>query len=334
MNCAVRPLVFIVILNWNGYQDTLRCVVSLEAQHYPNCKILVLDNGSVDGSVAALRSLGSRIHLIEAAENLGYTGGNNRAMRLAFELGADYVWLFNNDAVADPDTLVRLINVCEADPMIGLASPLVREAADHRTIQFAGGLFDLATPAYTPTYEVEQAREWQVRFPERIALVGTAMLVKRAVYRRIGGLDERIFAYWEDIDYSIRSALAGFCNVMVFEATVFHLSKPTITEPNTVKPHYYYFMTRNEILMWRGFCRRLPFIKAVYWVIRRQFRQILSMPDNAAGLDAVLAGLWDGWWGIGGRYNPDRRMPSPFRQLLGQRAKFWRSFDRRKAMAR
>jgi GT2 family glycosyltransferase len=330
MNRAVRPLVSIVILNWNGYQDTLRCVTSLEAQHYPNCRILVLDNGSVDGSVAALRSLGDRIHLLEAAENLGYTSGNKRAMRLAFELGADYVWLFNHEAVADPETLARLIDVCEADPMIGLANPLVREAADH---QFACGLFDLATPAFKPTCQVDQAREWQARFPERIALVGTAMLVSRAVYRRIGGLDERIFAYWEDIDYSVRSALAGFRNVMVFEATVVHLSKPTITAPDTVKPHYYYFMTRNEIQMWRKFCRRLPFIKAVCWVIRRQFRQILRMPDNAAGLDAVPAGLWDGWWGIGGRYNPDRRMPSPFRQLLGQHPKFRPGLDRRKTMA-
>ena len=64
--------------------------------------------------------------------------------------------------------------------------------------------------------------------------------------------------------------------------------------PDAVRPHYYYFMTRNEILMWRRFCRRVPFLKSVIWVLRRQLRQIMRMPNNTAGLDAVLSGLWDG----------------------------------------
>jgi GT2 family glycosyltransferase len=157
----MHPLVYIIVLNWNGHQDTMRCVASLEQQHYPNYRILIIDNGSTDGSVEVLRTLGERVHLIEIPENLGYTGGNNRAMREAFARGADYVWLFNNDAVTESGTLDRLIDICEADPMIGLASPLVREADDPDAIQFGCGLFDLTTPAYTPTYDLTQAEEWQ-----------------------------------------------------------------------------------------------------------------------------------------------------------------------------
>jgi GT2 family glycosyltransferase len=319
----MQPLVYIVILNWNGLQDTMRCVASLEQQVYVNYRILIIDNGSTDGSAEALKGLGERVSLIENPNNLGYTGGNNRAMREAFDRGADYVWLFNNDAVAEPDTLSRLIAVCEADPRIGLASPLVREEEDHNAIQFACGLFDLGTPAYTPCYAIEQAREWQKNFPNRIALVGTAMLVRRAVFEKIGVLDDRIFAYWEDIDYSIRSALAGFLNIMVFETSIFHPSKSTITSPNDVSSHYYYFMTRNEILMWRTFCRPRLVLKAVLWVFRRQLQQIQRMPENVAGLNAVLAGLWDGCLGVGGGYNPNRRMPFPVRQILGRHPRFW-----------
>jgi GT2 family glycosyltransferase len=270
-----------------------------------------------------LRGLADRVSLIEIPENLGYTGGNNHAMREAFNRGADYVWLFNNDAVAEPDTLSRLIEACEANPRIGLASPLVREEEDHESVQFACGLFDLTTPTYTPSYALEEGRDWQAKYPDRIALVGTAMLVRRTVFETIGVLDDRIFAYWEDIDYSIRSALAGFLNVMVFETSIFHPSKSTITSPNDVRPHYYYFMTRNEILMWRTFCSRLQVLKGALWVLRRQLQQIQRMPNNAAGLDAVLAGFWDGCWGIGGRYNPGRRMPFPLRQLLGRYPGFW-----------
>jgi cellulose synthase/poly-beta-1,6-N-acetylglucosamine synthase-like glycosyltransferase len=123
--CSMQPLVYIVILNWNGYLDTLRCVASLEQQQFTNFRILIIDNGSTDGSIEVLRGLGDRVCLIENSNNLGYTGGNNRAMREAFDRGADYVWLFNNDAVAEPDTLIRMVDACEADVRIGLASPLI-----------------------------------------------------------------------------------------------------------------------------------------------------------------------------------------------------------------
>ncbi|EQD39980.1 glycosyltransferase, partial [mine drainage metagenome] len=125
----------------------------------------------------------------------------------------------------------------------------MRDDADHAIIHFAGGRFDLDIPAYEPTDDLEKARAWQGGFPERMALWGTAMLARRQLIEKIGALDERIFAYWEDIDYSIRSARAGFRNVMVFDAMIFHAAKPTIATPRDVKPYYFYFMTRNEILM-------------------------------------------------------------------------------------
>lgn len=319
----MSPAVYIIVLNWNGLHDTLRCITSLEQQQYANTRILVVDNGSTDGSADALRALGDRIELIEVPTNLGYTGGNNLAMHQAFAQDADYVWLFNNDAVAEPDTLSKLMVRCEADTRIGLASPLVREEHDHSAVQFACGLFDLKIPSYTPCYDLEQGKDWQQLYPDRVALVGTAMLIRRALFEKIGVLDDRIFAYWEDIDYSIRSALAGFRNVMVFDTSIYHPGKATIAAPDTVKPHYYYLMTRNEIMMWRSFCSPKQVLKAAFWVLRRQLRQIMRMPNNATGLDAMLSGLWDGLRGIGGGYDPKRRMPTPFRQLLARYPDLW-----------
>ncbi len=302
MSASAIPSVAIVVLNWNGIADTLRCIESLEQQTYRNFRIIVVDNGSTDGSAAALKALGDRITLIESHENRGYTGGNNLAIREAMAKGAEYVWLFNNDAVAEPDTLAQLLAVAEADPRIGLLSPLVRDEADHAVIHFAGGRFDLATPVYEPTDDLDQARDWQARAPDRMALWGTAMLARRAMVEKVGLLDDRIFAYWEDIDYSIRSALAGFRNVMVFGTAIFHAAKPTIRSPHEVKPYYFYFMTRNEILMWRKFCPAARFAKSVIWTMRRQGRQIERMTDSPAHVEAVLAGIWDGLSGRGGGY--------------------------------
>lgn len=319
----MKPLVYIIVLNWNGHQDTLRCVDSLEQQVYANRRILLVDNGSIDGSVNVLKGLGDRVSLIENPENLGYAGGNNRAMREAFRQGADYVWLFNNDAVAEPDALARMVDICEADPGIGLVSPLVREEDDHDAVQSACGLFDLTMPAYTPTNDVAQAQVWQTKYPDRIGVVGAALLVRRAVYEKIGALDERLFAYWEDYDYSIRSALAGFRNIVVVDTSVFHRGKPSIVSSNAARPHYYYFMSRNELLMWRKYCSRMRFLRFVIWVVRQRLVQIESMSANGPVVDAMLAGVWHGLRGIGGRYEPGRRMPSPVRGLLARHPRFW-----------
>jgi len=320
---GMHPFVQIVILNWNGFEDTLRCIDSLEHQTYLNFRIVVIDNGSTDGSLQALAGLGDRVRLVALPNNLGYTGGNNVAMQDAFDKGADYVWLFNSDAEAEPDALTKIVAACEADPTVGLASPLVLEAEDHSAIQFGCGLFDLSVPKYTPSYDLPRSREWQLRFPDRIVLHGTALLVRRALYQAIGGLDDHFFAYWEDMDYSIRSGKAGFRNVAVLDTAIYHPSKPTREAPDTIKPHYYYFVSRNELLMWRKFCSGTKFAKVAAWILQRQLRQIARMPGNDAGIDAVLAGLWHGWCGRGGRYNPSERMPEPLRTVLRRYPKFW-----------
>lgn len=317
------PLVQIIVLNWNGADDTLRCVASLEQQTYPRFQIAVVDNGSTDDSWQALSGLGDHIHLVRLDQNLGYTGGNNAAMADAFAAGADYVWLFNNDAEADPDSLRRLIARCEADSSIGLASPLVLEASDRTSVQLGCGLFDLTTPSFVPTYDIAQAREWHEKYPDRIVLHGTALLIRRALYDRIGGLDDLFFAYWEDIDYSIRSAQAGFRNVAVLETAIYHGSKQTREAPESIKPHYYYFYSRNELLMWRKFATGRKFLRAALWILQRQMRQIARMPANTAGIDAVLSGLWHGWRNIGGSYNPTRKMPRLLRQALARNPGLW-----------
>ena len=315
------PRVEVVVLNWNGRDEIMRCIESISQQSYRNFGITILDNASSDGSAVSLKTLGDRINLIESSENLGYAGGNNVAMRQAFANGADYVWLFNSDAVATPDALAQIIAVCDAGRDIGLASPLIREEDDR--IQFAGRMFDLTVPDTCSTDDIEQARTWLANNPHRIALTGTAMLVSRALFDRIGGFDDTLFAYWEDTDYSIRSAEAGFRNVIVFDSVIFHPGKPTVAAPGAVKPHYYYFMARNELLLWRKCCSRFHFIKSALWVLRHRLVQIARMADNTSGIDAILAGLWDGCRGIGGRYDPTRRMPFPFRLALARCPRFW-----------
>lgn len=317
-----QPLVVIIVLNWNGCEDTLRCVASLEQQSYGNFSITVVDNGSTDGSRDALRALGSRVTLISNHENLGFTGGNNPALRDAFARGAEYVWLFNNDAEADRDALARLVAVCEADPRVGLASPVIRESGNHDEVQVACGRFDVSVPVYEAIDDLTQVQALLASDPDSVVLVGTALLIRRSLFAAIGELDDRFFAYWEDVDYSIRSARAGFRAVPVFDAAIFHAAKP-FRAPGSIRPYYFYYMARNETLMWKKYCDRLPFFRSVWWNVLRQLRQIERLPGYRDGVEAALAGVWDGWRGVGGRYDPARRMPWPLRWMLARHSSLW-----------
>lgn len=107
------PKVFIIILNWNGLEDTLECLESVFKLDYPNFEVIVGDNGSTDESVAIIRKTYPQVIMIENKENLGYTGGNNIAMHYAMDHLADYVWLLNKDAVVEKDTLSKLVRSAE-----------------------------------------------------------------------------------------------------------------------------------------------------------------------------------------------------------------------------
>lgn len=324
-----RPLVYVVVLNWNSYPDTVQCIQSVCRQTYDSHRILVVDNGSTDGSADRLRNHDGCIELITLAENTGYAGGNNIALAHAFSHEADYVWLLNSDAIAEPATLAALIDLAEGSAEIGLVSPLIRQQLESPAVEFAAGRFDLAVCTYLPNGDVDLARAWQVSAPQQVVLHGTALLVRRALWERIGGLDDAFFAYWEDVDYSIRSARAGFRNVVAFDVSVGHEAKPTMTAPETIKPHVYYYVARNELLMWRKYATGIRLLKAVLWNLARQLRQIDRMRSYRAGTEAILAGLWDGWRGTQGPRGAGR-MPQPLRALMQRWPGLWLAFiDRR-----
>src|ERR1700680_2070945 len=102
MTSATSPLVAVVIVNWNGREDTAACLESLRRDGYPRQFVIVVDNDSADGSAAAVRSGFPEATVIEAGANLGFTGGNNLGIRRALDEGADYVYLLNNDTVVEP----------------------------------------------------------------------------------------------------------------------------------------------------------------------------------------------------------------------------------------
>src|SRR3990172_7762179 len=115
-----RPFVYIVVVNWNGWQHTVRCLDSLRRLDYPNYRVIVVDNGSTDGSRERIRAAHPDTELVEAEKNFGFGGGANIGIRAALDSGTDYVWVLNNDIVVEPHTLDELISVAGSRSGVGV----------------------------------------------------------------------------------------------------------------------------------------------------------------------------------------------------------------------
>lgn len=242
------PHVAIVVLNWNRRAETLACLESLRALTYPDYEVVVVDNASADGSATAIRQQFPEVTLLENAENLGYTGGNNAGLRHALEQHADYVFLLNNDTIVDPGCLSALVTVAEADPAVGMVGPLIYYFDRPTVLWSAGGAIDWrrGTTWMVGLDEPDEGR-WDAPQPVDF-ITGCAVLVKAETLRRIGLLDERFFAYYEDAEWCVRAARAGYRLLLVPAAKVWHKIAPV---RQAVSPAIHYYMTRNRLLFLR-----------------------------------------------------------------------------------
>ncbi len=243
------PLVYTVILNWNGLADTTACLDSLKKVTYPDYRVVVVDNGSKDNEGLLLKEIfGNYVHLIQNAENLGFVGGNNIGIRHALDKRAHYVLLLNNDTTVEPDFLNRLVAAGETYPTIGILGPKVYLDRDRRMLWSAGGLIDYITSF---TYKNTQAEPYNF-YSEVVRvgyIIGAAMLIKREVIEKIGLLDERFFAYEEDIEYCVRAYRHNYDSALVTTSVVYH-SPGSSTQAVPELPYYY--QNRNSYLKMRA----------------------------------------------------------------------------------
>jgi GT2 family glycosyltransferase len=300
----------IVVLNWNSAGETVTAVASLQKIDYPNFRILIIDNASEDSSLATLRALTREdVELLESPINTGYTGGCNLGMKRALEMEAKYVWLLNNDAVVDPRTLSSIVATAERDASIGLVTPRIAALNEDR-LTFAGGVLSLTDRLYNETHDPVIAEEWNARYPDAGLVIGTAMLVRTELIRKIGTLDTSFFAYFEDVDYSARSTRAGFRNVVDPNSVVRHLEKNRNAKPLEIKPHYWYYMSRNESRFWRKHLGLAGSMRLAWYSFNGFLRHRNRLTRKPESAQAILAGLWDGWLNRGGPYHPGVQMPA------------------------
>jgi GT2 family glycosyltransferase len=240
----MSPRVSIIILNWNGWRDTVECVESSLKVTYPNYEILIVDNGSTDESVAELRARFPKVPMLCLPENRYYAGGNNAGIRHALAAGADYIMLLNNDTVVHPDFLNPLVDAMEEDPTLAAVGGTLYYDRNFTVIQTAGAYLDLRTgKVFTMgNGEKEVGQYGQKREVDYIC--GAAILMRSEAFRQIGLLDEKLKLYSEESDWCLRAMKNGFKILFVPNSRVFH--KGSVSS-NSIRPLAMYLIIRNKI---------------------------------------------------------------------------------------
>lgn len=212
------PLVSVIIVNWNGVALLPECLAAMTRQSYPHLEVIVVDNGSTDGSVSFVRSAyGRHIALIESDRNRGFAGGNNLGIRQA---KGTYVALLNNDAVAEPGWVEALVHAAERDSRVGICASRIYAYGTGDILDGAGLLLSLDGIG-RGRGRLERGEAFA--HEEDVLLAsGCAALYRRAMLDEIGLFDEDFFAYCEDSDLGLRAWIAGWRCRYVPDAVVHH----------------------------------------------------------------------------------------------------------------
>ena len=284
----LAPKVAIVILNWNSYEDTKECLDSLEDVTYPNYEIIIVDNGSTDGSVARLEMAFPQHKFIRSEENLGFAGGNNIGIKYALAQGVNYVLLLNNDTIVSPGFLTEMVKTAEEDQTIGLVGGKIYRYGTHEIHHAGGKLVLWRGTGYS--FRGDRAGHNGVRNVSFI--IGCLMLIKSKAIEDIGLLDEQYFFGGEDVEYCWRARKAGWQIRVSLDAEIWH--KVSASAGGEGSPPLFYHSARNRLYFARtlGIRHRVPFY--LFFSITRLIRFVqwkLSGKDEL--MRATLWGIRD-----------------------------------------
>jgi GT2 family glycosyltransferase len=260
--------VAIIIVNWNGLQDTLDCLGALEMQTYRDRVTIVVDNGSrADASVIGTRY--PDVVLLRNRENLGFCGGNNVGIQKAAELGAEYCWILNNDTEMAADCLFHLVDMLDNDTTLGAVAHPIIYFEDPSLYWFAGGTLEAGIPAHRaylqPINSVPSCEDTTE------ILTGCSFLARTKLLIELSGFDEKYFCYVEDVDLSLRIKERGYRLGYTSKAVVSHkVSRST----GIRSPVMLYYKHRNMLYFLAKF-QRPTSAKMLWWWV--SLRYILSL---------------------------------------------------------
>lgn len=287
------PPVAVIILNWNG-EKLLREFLPSVVRHTPSevGDVIVVDNGSTDGSVELLKKDFPGVKLLRFDENFGFAGGYNRAIE-HYASDYKYVVLLNSDVAVKDDWLSPLYDFMKSNPQAGACQPKIRSYRDPEMFEYAGasgGFIDRNGYPYCrgrmfATLEKDSGQYDDV--VEVFWATGAALMVRTEDYLRVGGLDQEFFAHMEEIDLCWRVQLSGKKIYVVPQSTVYHLGGGSLDVSN---PRKTYLNFRNNLLMLH---KNLPDSSRRSTLLRRRLLDTIAWAKFVATFDFKnAAAIW------------------------------------------
>lgn len=293
---TAQPSVYIIILNWNGWQDTVECLDSLLKATYRNFSVVLVDNASKNDSVERIKNWAyerqvpvdeyelqgrtpvlikkaetdrgesgfKRLHLLCSGENLGFCAGNNAGMEFAVKNGADYLLILNNDTVCEPDFIEPMVEVAERNRDASLVGGVICYAEAPEIVWFAGGRFN-------SILETRRIGNWQPLanlletmpepYYETEWISGCMTLIPQYVYKELGGYNEDFFIWTEEWDLSLRARKAGYKLYVATGSRIYHKAGMSL---GRITPLTHYYANRNRLILKKLYLRGLW--KWVFWL--------------------------------------------------------------------
>lgn len=255
MTKITQPSVAIIIINWNNYDDSQKCLQSLKKCDYQNFKTIIVDNDSQDGSGSKLKSeFGEFAHFIFSDINRGFSGGNNFGFKYALGEGFDYVMELNNDTEVEPDFISKLIEAIDDNPEYGAAQPLIfYNTPNRQTVWNAGG--KLLSPLGISLTNHENSKNPEtIQGSEVDWITGCAFLIKSDVIKKSGLLKEfYFFGSFEDVDLSLRIRNLGYKLWLEPASVIYHSvgsssKSKTKSKEGYLNPKVHYLTQRNQMI--------------------------------------------------------------------------------------
>lgn len=316
-----EPRVSVIVVNWNRRALLASCLRSLQQQAGRDFEVIVVDNGSTDGSLELLHSPEfSQVQIIENSRNLGFCAANNQGIRAA---GGEYVALLNNDAEPAPGWLSELVNAIESGPDVGMAASKILLYEDHGVIDKAGHLiYPDGQNRGRGTGERDHGqydRREETAWPD-----GCAALYRRSMLEQIGGFDEDFYAYADDAELGLRGRIAGWRCLYAPSAVAFHHVGSTL---GVYSEQRLFLIERNRLwLAAKLFPWRLLVVNPLYFALRitataaaallghGELRRAAATTGAYGLLKCLVRAQWAAWVGLPAMLRKRRNVES-FRKL-------------------
>jgi len=259
----------IIVVNWNLKDDTIECIESLLKAGASLSQIIIVDNGSTDGSITSLRNHYQTIFIINAKENLGYAAGAN--LGIEYALSQEYEWflLLNNDTIVAMDFINEIHNAALTCKEYSILAPIILYHSNPSTIWFLGDRLIGKTLLTINTYK---NRKIDKTLPPIIPIDftnGCAMMVNRSVFEKIGLFDATLFMYGEEVDFCWRARLAGYRFACFSAARIWHkISKSSKNTQSLSR----YLRIRNQIIYYRRYSPNAQLLILFIFTLLRTIR--------------------------------------------------------------